>query len=370
MKIKGKSYRSIWLDESDREVVKIIDQDKLPFSLEIKELRSVDDIYNSIRDMTLRGAPVIGAAGAFGMYLATLEITEYSNTIDHLNNAARYLISSRPTAVNLSWAVNKVLNSVTGLSLHEDLSKKAYSAAMEIYDAELKNCMEIGKHGLKIIEEISKNKNGNPVNILTHCNAGWLACIDYGTATSPIYMANEKGIPVHVWVDETRPRNQGARLTTYELENESVPCTLITDNTGGHLMQNGMVDIVITGSDRTTSTGDVANKIGTYLKALAAKDNGIPFYVALPSSSIDFETGSGKSEIVIEERDPSEITDVTGFACGKIMSVRICPDDTKAVNFGFDITPSRLITGLITEKGICGANQEEIRKMFSEKITR
>jgi len=370
MKIKGKSYRSIWLDESDREVVKIIDQDKLPFSLEIKELRSVDDIYNSIRDMNVRGAPVIGAAGAFGMYLSTLEISEYSNTIDHLNNAARYLISSRPTAVNLSWAVNKVLHSVTGLSLHEDLTKKAYSAAMEIYDAELKNCMEIGKHGLKIIEEISKNKNGNPVNILTHCNAGWLACIDYGTATSPIYMANEKGIPVHVWVDETRPRNQGARLTTYELENESVPCTLITDNTGGHLMQNGMVDIVITGSDRTTSTGDVANKIGTYLKALAAKDNGIPFYVALPSSSIDFETGSGKSEIVIEERDPSEITDVTGFAGGKIMSVRICPDDTKAVNFGFDITPSRLITGLITEKGICGANQEEIRKMFSEKITR
>jgi methylthioribose-1-phosphate isomerase len=369
MKVGDKDYRSIWPDESDHTVIKVIDQEKLPFSFEIRELRTVEDIYNSIMDMTVRGAPVIGAAGAFGIYLATLELSEYTDWHDHLKNAARYLISSRPTAVNLSWAVNSVLDAALMVSSEAELVKTTFDAAMKIYNSEINNCIEIGKHGLRVIEELSKTKNGSPVNILTHCNAGWLACIDYGTAIAPVYLAKEKNIPVHVWVDETRPRNQGARLTAWELGNANIPYTLIADNTGGHLMQNGMVDIVITGSDRTTSSGDVANKIGTYLKALAAKDNNIPFYVALPSSSFDFSISDGIKEIAIEERDPSEITDVTGISGGKITSVRICPDNTHAANWGFDITPSRLVTGFITERGICGATRDEIKKMFSDKFS-
>ena len=368
MKIGSINYQSIWIDESDPCIIRAIDQEKLPFSFEIKKLRSVEDIYNSIKDMTVRGAPLIGVAGAFGMYLATLEITSNTNVSDHLNNAARYLISSRPTAVNLSWAVNIVLKKLTAISSSQDLSRIALTAATEIYETEVDNCRQIGRHGIKIIEEISKKKKGDSVNILTHCNAGWLACIDYGTVTAPIYLAHEKGIPLHIWVDETRPKNQGAKLTTYELGNEGIPHTLITDNTGGYLMQQGLVDVVFSGSDRTTRNGDVANKIGTYLKALAARDNNIPFYVALPSSSIDFRISNGLSEIVIEERNPDEITSVSGYADGKIMSVRICPENTKAKNYGFDITPARLITGLITEKGICKATEKDIRKMFSDKF--
>jgi methylthioribose-1-phosphate isomerase len=367
MRVGGKEYRSIWLDESDKTVVKAIDQQKLPFSFEIKELTSVDEIYNSIADMTLRGAPVIGAAGALGMYLAAIEMTKSSEAEDHLDNAAKYLISCRPTAVNLEWAVMHVRRALHGIRDHDQLCSKAFEAAMEIYETELQNCREIGKHGLKIIEDISRIKNGNPVNILTHCNAGWLACIDYGTVTAPLYLAAEKKIAVHVWVDETRPRNQGARITAWELGNENIPCTVITDNAGGHLMQKGLVDLVITGSDRTTSSGDVANKIGTYLKALAAKDNNIPFYVAVPSSSIDFNA-DGQKEIVIEERDPSEVTQVEGYSAGRITSVRICPENAIAANYGFDVTPARLITGLITERGICGADSAEIRKMFSDKF--
>jgi methylthioribose-1-phosphate isomerase len=248
------------------------------------------------------------------------------------------------------------------------LTAKALATANEICEIEKENCRQIGKHGLKLIEAISKKKKGAPVNILTHCNAGWLACIDYGTVTAPIYLAHEKGIPVHVWVDETRPRNQGAKLTAYELGQNGVPHTLIPDNSGGHLMQQKMVDIVIVGSDRTTKTGDVANKIGTYLKALAAFDNKIPFYCALPSSSIDFNISDGVKEIPIEERNPDEVTNVIGFAEGEIMSVRICPENTIAANFGFDITPARLITGLITEKGICGAAEKDIKEMFSYKF--
>jgi len=368
MKIGGKHYQSIWIDETDNSIIRVIDQEKLPFEFEIKELRSVEDVYSSIKDMTVRGAPLIGVAGAFGMYLATLEITAYTNISDHLNNAARYLISSRPTAVNLSWAVNNVLGKLIAITSPEDLSPVALSAASEICNGEIDNCREIGRHGLKIIEEISKKKKGERVNILTHCNAGWLACVDYGTATASIYFAHEKGIPLHVWVDETRPKNQGAKLTTYELGNEGVPYTLITDNTGGHLMQHGLVDIVFSGSDRTTRNGDVANKIGTYLKALAARDNDIPFYVTLPSSSIDFSISDGLNEIVIEERDPCEVTDVSGYGDGKIRSVRICPENTKAVNYGFDITPAHLITALVTEKGICKATEKDIKKMFSDKF--
>jgi S-methyl-5-thioribose-1-phosphate isomerase len=368
MKIGDQYYQSIWVDESDRTVVRVIDQQKLPFFFEIKDLCAVDDVYNAIADMTVRGAPLIGAAGAFGIYLATLEINSHTNIREHLSNAARYLISCRPTAVNLSWAVSLVMEKLKDEQSPAALAKKALDAAIEICEMEKENCRQIGKHGLKLIESLSKKKNGAPVNILTHCNAGWLACIDYGTVTAPIYQAHDKGIPVHVWVDETRPRNQGAKLTAYELGQNGIPYTLIADNSGGHLMQQKQIDIVIVGSDRTTRSGDVANKIGTYLKALAAFDNKIPFYCAFPSSSIDFSISDGVKEIIIEERDPEEVTTITGFAEGRIQSVRICPEDTVAANFGFDITPARLITGLITEKGICRATEKDIKEMFSDKF--
>jgi methylthioribose-1-phosphate isomerase len=368
MKVGNKHYQSIWLDESDPSIVRVIDQQKLPFFFETKELRSVDDVFNAIEEMTVRGAPLIGATAAFGIYLATLEINSQTNIPDHLSNAARYLISCRPTAVNLSWAVNYVMEKLSHDSSLKSLSEKALEAAIGICDKERENCRQIGNHGLKLIEKISKEKNGEPVNILTHCNAGWLACIDYGTATAPVYFANEKGIPVHVWVDETRPRNQGAKLTAWELGQNNIPYTLIVDNTGGYLMQQKMVDIVIVGSDRTTRKGDVANKIGTYLKALAAYDNNIPFYAALPSTSIDFGISDGLTEIEIEERDSEEVTNVTGFTDGKIQAVRVCPENTKAANYGFDITPARLVTGLITEKGICRATEKDIKEMFSDKF--
>ncbi len=368
MQIDGKNYQSIWLDESDHSVVRVIDQQKLPFFFETKELRSVEDVYSAIKDMTVRGAPLIGAASAFGMYLATLEINSYTNIREHLANAARYLISCRPTAVNLSWAVNYVLNKLNDNPSTELVSGTALEAALEICEKEKENCRLIGNHGLKLIKAISKKKKGETVNILTHCNAGWLACVDFGTVTSPIYFAHEKGVPVHIWVDETRPKNQGARLTSWELGKQGVPYTLIPDNTGGHLMQNGMVDLVLVGSDRTTRTGDIANKIGTYLKALSAYDNNIPFYSVFPSTSIDFGIKDGMTEILVEERDPEEVTYVSGFADGRIKSVRICPEDTAAANWGFDITPARLITGLITEKGICKATEKDIKKLFSDKF--
>jgi methylthioribose-1-phosphate isomerase len=368
MKIGNQNYQSIWLDESDHSIVKVIDQQKLPFFFETKELRSVDDIFCAIEDMTVRGAPLIGAAGAFGIYLATLEITSHTSIREHLLNAARYLISCRPTAVNLAWAVNNVMGKLNFNLPQESLSGTALAAAIEICETEKENCRQIGNHGLKLLETISREKNGEPVNILTHCNAGWLACVDYGTVTAPIYFAHDKGIRVHVWVDETRPRNQGSKLTAYELGEYGIPYTIIPDNSGGHLMQQKMVDIVITGSDRTTRTGDVANKTGTYLKALAAFDNNIPFYAALPSTSIDFSISDGVKEINVEERNPEEVTYVSGFADGRIQSVRVCPENAKAANYGFDITPARLITGLITEKGICRATEKDITEMFSEKI--
>lgn len=368
MLIDGKNYQSIWIDENKRDVVKVIDQQKLPFFFEIKELSSVEDVYNAIKDMTVRGAPLIGAAGAFGMYLATLEITAHTNIQSHLRNAAGYLISCRPTAVNLSWAVNRVMERLSSFSGRESLSETALSCALEICDLEKENCRKVGENGLRLISEISKKKDGLPVNILTHCNAGWLACIDFGTATAPVYLAREKGIPVHVWVDETRPLNQGSRLTAWELGKAGVPYTIITDSAGGHLMQKGMVDIVFAGCDRATRKGDVANKIGTYLKALAAFDNNIPFYALLPSSSIDFSIIDGKMEIAIEERDPEEVRSVSGYSDGSVRKVRICPDDAAAGNWGFDITPARLITGLITEKGICKAEEQSIKELFSEKM--
>ena len=368
MKIGNQNYQSLWFDHSDPAVVKVIDQKKLPFSFETRELGSVDEVFEAIDDMTVRGAPLIGAAAAFGIYLATLEITSQTNIHDHLSNAARYLISCRPTAVNLKWAVDFVSGRLVGISDIKKLQKKALDSAIAVCEMEKENCRQIGEHGLKLIEEISKNKGGAAVNILTHCNAGWLACVDYGTATAPVYLAHDKGIPVHVWVDETRPRNQGARLTAWELGQHGVPYTLIADNTGGHLMQQKMVDIVIVGSDRTTRTGDVANKIGTYLKALAAFDNNIPFYAALPSSSIDLTIRDGFKEIIVEERAPEELTHIEGVAGGEVKSVRIYPEGARAANYGFDVTPARLVTGLITERGICRADEKEIVEMFSDKM--
>lgn len=366
MLVNGKDYQAIWVDENDNTVIRAIDQSLLPFRFEIAGFRSVDDIYSAIKNMTVRGAPLIGAAGAFGMYLATLEITTLTHIREHLSNAARYLISCRPTAVNLSWAINRVVGMLKNHNDEETLKSVALNAAMEICEIEKDNCRKIGDNGLKIIEAISDRKNGEPVNILTHCNAGWLACIDYGTATAPVYFAKKKGIKIHVWVDETRPRNQGARLTAWELGMEGVPYTLIPDNTGGHLMQKGMVDLVLVGCDRATRKGDVANKTGTYLKALAAMDNKVPFYVAVPTTSIDLSLSDGLTEIVVEEREPDEVTDVEGYADGKIGTVRICPENAAARNWGFDITPARLITGFITEKGVCSTREEEIKKLFSE----
>ena len=367
MKIGNKNYQTIWLDEDDPDTVCVIDQQKLPFFFEIKRLRSVDDVCEAIENMTVRGAPLIGATGAFGLYFSTLEITSQTNIRDHLSNAARYLISCRPTAVNLAWAVNYSLDKLNK-NLSGSLSETALKTAIEICEMEKEYCKQIGKHGLKLIESLIEKKNGEPLNILTHCNAGWLATIDYGTVTAPIYLAHDKGIPLHVWVDETRPRNQGAKLTAWELGQHGVPHTLIPDNAGGHLMQQKMVDVVLMGSDRTTRSGDVANKIGTYLKALAAYDNKVPFYSLFPSTSFDFTIKDGVKEITIEERDPEEVTDISGLADGKIESVRVCPENTGAANYGFDITPARLITGLITERGICRATEKEIKGMFSDKF--
>lgn len=367
MLVDGKNYEGIWLDEIDPSVVKVINQQKLPFNFEISELRSVEDAWSAIREMIVRGAPLIGVTGAYGMYLATLEINAYTNIPDHLSNAARYLISSRPTAVNLPLSVNYVLKRLLENINSKNLPQTALTAARETAEKEKSLCREIGIHGLTLIEKISMEKNGGPVNILTHCNAGWLACVDYGTALAPVYFAHDRGIPVHVWVDETRPLNQGARLTSWELGKKGVPYTLIPDNTGGYLMQKGMVDIVIVGSDRTTAKGDVINKIGTYLKALAAHDNKIPFYAAVPSTSIDILTTDAFSQVKIEERSPEEVIMVTGISGDKIHKVRICPEDTVAANWGFDITPAKFVTGIITEKGIIRANSKDIKNLFSDK---
>ena len=367
MLVGDTEYKSIWLDESDTGLIRAINQKRLPFFFEICEFRSVDDICSAINDMTVRGAPVIGAAAAFGIYLATLEMTSTTDPHKHLENAARYLVSSRPTAVNLSWAVNSVMEKLEKNISGKNLSSIALKAALGICKNEEERCRKIGVKGLKIIENLSKKKNNNPVNILTHCNAGWLACIDYGTVTAPVYLAHQKGIPVHVWVGETRPLNQGARLTAWELEQAGVPYTLITDNTGGHLMQHGMVDIVMVGSDRTARNGDVANKIGTYLKALAAYDNKIPFYSVFPTSTLDRDISNGLTDIPIEERDPEEVRTVTGLVGSRIETIRICPETSKALNYSFDVTPAKYITGYITEKGIYKTEKKDITKMFSDK---
>ena len=367
MIVDGKQTRTIWMDETDG-LVKIIDQRKLPHEFVLEELRTVDDAIRAIQDMYVRGAPLIGATGAYGVYIAMVEAPGGEAYDAYLDKECQRLRGARPTAVNLAWGVDRVRNAVSRVSGGRERIEAARNEAGKIVEEEAENCRLIGVHGCKIVEEIAKNKNGKTVNILTHCNAGWLACIEWGTATAPIYAAFEKGVDVHVWVDETRPLNQGARLTAWELCKAGVKHTVITDNAGGHLMQHGLVDMVIVGTDRSTYTGDVANKIGTYLKALAAKDNGIPFYVALPSSTFDWEMTDGVAQIPIEERDPDEVRFVQGLCDGRLASVLVPPEDSPAANFAFDVTPARLVTGFITERGVCGANEKEVGALFPDKI--
>jgi methylthioribose-1-phosphate isomerase len=318
--------------------------------------------------MLVRGAPLIGVTGAYGMVLAARSAPPGDGGERHLRQAAAALAGSRPTAVNLRWAVERVLQAALSAADRNDRVARAAAEAAAIDAEEIDNCRRIGLHGRPIIEKIAAAKNGATVNILTHCNAGWLACVEHGTATAPIYAAFDRGIDVHVWVDETRPLNQGARLTAWELADYGIPHTVIADNTGGHLMQHGRVDLVIVGSDRTTAAGDVANKIGTYLKALAAYDNRIPFYAALPSSTFDWSIHNGMTEIPIEERDPDEVRWVQGWDGERQSRVCICPAQSPAANFAFDVTPARLITGLITERGICRASAEDIRRLFPDKF--
>jgi methylthioribose-1-phosphate isomerase len=357
MHINGKEFRTIWFDKKDQ-VVKIINQTKLPHKFEIKNLKTVKDAINAIKTMEVRGAPLIGATAAYGIVLAIIE----NNDPIFIKKSSGNLIKSRPTAINLKWAVDRMSKKLSGVNNNEVL-KIALAEAKKICEEDVKFCENIGLNGLKIIEKIY-NKKKDTVNILTHCNAGWLATIDWGTATSPIYHAHKKGIKVHVWVDETRPRNQGASLTSYELNEEGIPNTIIADNTGGILMQRGEVDMCIVGTDRTIATGDVANKIGTYLKALAAKDNNVPFYVALPSSTIDWETTNFKN-IPIEERNSEELSHIEGLdENNNVKKILIYPKKSKAMNLAFDVTPAKYVTGLITEKGICEASSEGLKKLF------
>jgi len=367
MKINGRHYRTIWVKSDDSSVIQAIDQRFLPHEFVIEDLKNVDEVAVAIRDMHVRGAGLIGAAAGYGMYLAALHASNDSEEafMSAMYDAAEKLKATRPTAVNLEWAVNRVLKAVEAeIGIGRKISA-AGKTADAIADEDADSCRRIGRHGLSIIEELSRRKNGEPVNILTHCNAGWLAFVDYGTATSPIYAAHEKGIKVHVYVDETRPWNQGGRLTAFELGQNGVPHTIITDNAAGHLMQRGMVDMVIVGSDRTTATGDVANKIGTYMIALAAYENHVPFYVALPSSTIDWKLRNGIREIPIETRSEHEVKYIRGMTeDGRTETVLIAPAESPAANYAFDVTPNYLVTALITEKGICPATEEGIAGLF------
>lgn len=363
MKVGTRHYRTIWLNE-DGWSVDLIDQRWLPHEFRVENVRTVEGIATAIRDMWVRGAPLIGVTAAYGVAIRMRE--DPSDAA--LDDVWETLHATRPTAINLRWALDEMRNRLRPLP-EKERAAAAYARAAEIADEDVELNRAIGRHGLEIIKRIAaRKKPGEPVNILTHCNAGWLATVDYGTATAPIYLAMEENIPVHVYADETRPRNQGAHLTAWEMAGHGVPHTLIVDNAGGHLMQRGMVDMVIVGTDRTTATGDVCNKIGTYLKALAAHDNGVPFYVALPSPTIDWTVRDGVKEIPIEERSADEVSYIWGRTSdGEITQVRISPDATPAGNPAFDVTPARLVTGLITERGIAEASEEGLLKLFPER---
>ena len=366
MKVEGGNYRTIWLNEDNNTIVSVIDQRFLPHQFVIENLSTVDEVCVAITDMHIRGAGLIGATAGYGMYLATLEAKDKTNSEEHIQQSATLLKATRPTAVNLEWAVNRQIQAIAKVNSIEEKIYVAKQSSILIADEDADYCRRIGEHGVTIIEQISRNKKGEVVNILTHCNAGWLAFVDYGSATAPIYEAQKRGIKVHVWVDETRPRNQGASLTAWELLQQGIPHTVIADNTGGHLMQHGMVDMVITGADRVTRAGDAANKIGTYLKALAAKDNNIPFYTALPSSTFDWQIKDGIKDIEIEQRNADEVKYIQGLCEGELKTILVTPLNSPAVNYGFDVTPARLIKGLITERGICGANENDILNLFPE----
>lgn len=368
MNVDGEHYRTIWIKKDDSGTIQIIDQRHLPHDFIVEEVTSVDQMARAIRDMHLRGAGLIGAGAGYGMYLAAVtapkgSVAEFTRFV---RQAGEQLKATRPTAVNLAWAVNRQLQALDQAEATPlAWIQTALSTAHAIADEDADYCRRIGEHGVGLIEEISRRKGGQPVNILTHCNAGWLAFVDYGSATAPIYAAHDRGIPVHVWVDETRPRNQGSRLTAWELGQHGVPHHVIVDNVGGHLMQHGLVDLVITGTDRTTFTGDVANKIGTYLKALAAHDNGIPFYVALPSSTFDWEIEDGLT-IPIEQRSADEVRYIQGRHGGETKRVLLTPESSPAVNYAFDVTPRRYVTGLISERGICAASAEGVFGLYPE----
>lgn len=362
MNVQGRHFRTIWENDGGLPMVHIIDQRHLPHRFVIIELATVDEVVVAIRDMAVRGAGLIGATAAYGMAIAASTAPEGDEGF--IREAAEELILTRPTAVNLAWAVRRQMEAMSGISCAEERAATAWRMARMIADEDADWCRRIGRHGLELIREIHCRNGGKTVHVLTHCNAGWLAFVDYGSATSPIYAAHEEGIPVHVWVDETRPRAQGSKLTAWELGEHGVPHTVIADNTGGHLMQHGMVDLVIVGSDRTTRCGDVANKIGTYLKALAARDNEVPFYVALPSSTIDWTMRDGLKEIPIELRGEEEVKCADGWLDGKTAEVLLAPATSPAANYGFDVTPARLVSGLITERGICPATEEGMLGLF------
>jgi methylthioribose-1-phosphate isomerase len=366
MKIDGRACRTIW-ELPDKSGVEVIDQTKLPHAFATVRLASMDDAARAIRDMIVRGAPLIGATAAYGLALALREDAS-DEALDRAHDA---LLETRPTAVNLRWALKRICDAVRNCP-RADRAAAAWAEAGKIAADDVEVCRRIGMHGLKILRELAEKKTARgetgPLNVLTHCNAGWLATVDWGTALAPLYMAHDAGIPLHVWVDETRPRNQGASLTAYELGAHGVPHAIVVDNAGGHLMQAGKVDLCIVGADRVTANGDVANKIGTYLKALAAHDNNVPFYVALPSSSIDWEMAKG-ADIPIEHRAESEITQMTGRTPdGRVMTLDISAPGSPAVNPGFDVTPARLVTGFITEAGVCAASEAGLRSLFPNKI--
>ena len=366
MNVDGKHYRTIWPEGPD--CVRIIDQALLPHQFAFMDLRTPAEMGTAIRNMNLRGAGLIGCAAAWGIYLAVRQHAAAPDFATRIAAEAAALHATRPTAKNLEWAVARMQKALAACTAPADRLAVAFRVAQEITDEDADFCRRMGQHGLPLLREISKRNDGKPVNVLTHCNAGWLAFVDYGTALSPVYAAYDAGIPIHVWVDETRPRNQGAALTTWELGHHGVPHTLIPDNAGGHLMQHGLVDIVFVGSDRTTAAGDVANKIGTYLKALAARDNGIPFYPVLPSSTIDWDIADGVRDIVIEERGSEEVRFMTGWdeAANRPATVRICPEKTPAANYGFDVTPARLVTGILTERGLAPASREGLRTLYAD----